>query len=140
MKLSQDEAWEAARKAGLDKDIKKMPMGLQTPILEGGSTLSGGQRQRILIARALASSPKVFIFDEATSALDNRTQDIVTESIGRLGVTRIIIAHRLSTVINCDKILVMDSGRIVEEGDYKTLMNNKGLFFQMAEKQMADTE
>ncbi len=140
MKLSQDEAWEAARKAGLDKDIKKMPMGLQTPILEGGSTLSGGQRQRILIARALASSPKVFIFDEATSALDNRTQDIVTESIGRLGVTRIIIAHRLSTVINCDKILVMDSGRIVEEGDYKTLMNNKGLFYQMAEKQMADTE
>ncbi len=140
MKLTQEQAWDAARRAGLDKEIKKMPMGMQTPIMEGGSTLSGGQRQRILIARALASSPKVFIFDEATSALDNRTQDIVTESIGRLGVTRIVIAHRLSTIMNCDKILVMDGGKVVEEGDYQTLMNNKGLFFQMAQKQLAESE
>lgn len=135
--LTIKDAWEAAKMAGLDRDIKEMPMGMHTVVSEGAATLSGGQRQRMLIARAIVNRPKIIFFDEATSALDNKTQAIVSESLDGLKATRVIIAHRLSTVINCDRIIVMDKGKIIEEGSYEELMNKKGVFFQLAQRQLA---
>jgi len=135
--LTQEQAWEAAEAAGVAEDIRNMPMGLQTIISEESSNISGGQRQRILIARALAAKPAIIIFDEATSALDNRSQAIVTESLERLRVTRIVVAHRLSTIQNADRILVMDQGRIVESGSYEELMAQGGLFADLARRQIA---
>ena len=122
---------------GLKKDIDEMPMGLHTVLSEDCGTISGGQQQRILIARAIISKPNILIFDEATSALDNVTQSKVTETIEKMNSTRIIIAHRLSTIINCDRIIVMDDGKIVEQGNYNELMEKKGLFFDLAKRQMA---
>ncbi|NMB97360.1 MAG: NHLP bacteriocin export ABC transporter permease/ATPase subunit, partial [Clostridiaceae bacterium] len=135
--LTIDDAWEAAKLAGLDEDIRKMPMGMHTYVSEGGSTLSGGQRQRILIARAIANKPSILFFDEATSALDNKTQAVVSRSLEQLNVTRVVIAHRLSTIVNCDRIVVMDKGGIVEEGTYEELISRKGVFAEMAERQLA---
>ncbi|HHV71394.1 MAG TPA: NHLP bacteriocin export ABC transporter permease/ATPase subunit [Clostridia bacterium] len=136
-RLTINDAWEAARMAGMEQDIKDMPMGMHTMISEYGSTLSGGQRQRLLIARAIISKPKILFFDEATSALDNKTQKIVTESLNSLGVTRIVIAHRLSTIANCNKIIVMDRGRIVEQGSYEELYKKGGLFTKLVQRQLA---
>jgi NHLM bacteriocin system ABC transporter ATP-binding protein len=130
-----DEAWEAAARAGLAEDIQAMPMGMHTIVSEGGSNLSGGQRQRLLIARALALKPKVLLFDEATSALDNRTQAVVSASLGLLKVTRIAIAHRLSTIRNADRIYVLENGRIVQEGSFTQLVRQKGLFAQLIARQ-----
>ena len=135
--LTLDDAWEAARMAGLEEDIKDMPMTMNTVISEGATTLSGGQRQRLMIARAIVNKPKVLFFDEATSALDNKTQKIVSDSLDKLEATRIVIAHRLSTVKNCDRIFVMEKGRVVEEGSFDELMANKSLFYQLAIRQMA---
>lgn len=135
--LTDDDAWEAARAAGLDGDIREMPMGMHTVISEGGGALSGGQRQRLLIARALAGKPRVVLMDEATSALDNRTQQIVTDSLGRMNVTRIVIAHRLSTVAQADRIIVLHAGSIVEQGSYAELMALDGIFASMAKRQIA---
>jgi NHLM bacteriocin system ABC transporter ATP-binding protein len=134
--VSMDEAWQAARDAGLADDLKAMPMGLHTVVSEGGVNLSGGQRQRLLIARALASSPRVILFDEATSALDNITQATVSASLSRRQVTRIVIAHRLSTIINADRIYVLDAGRVVETGTYKELLARGGTFQQLAARQI----
>ncbi len=131
------DAWEAAKMAGLDKEIKEMPMGMHTVVSEGAATLSGGQRQRLLIARAIVNKPKIIYFDEATSALDNRTQAVVSQSLDGLKATRVIIAHRLSTVINCDRIIVMDKGRIIEEGTYEQLMGINGVFSELAKRQLA---
>ncbi|MBQ7593810.1 MAG: ATP-binding cassette domain-containing protein [Synergistaceae bacterium] len=133
--LTEKEAWEAAELAGIADDIRKMPMGMHTLISEGASTLSGGQRQRIIIARAIAPKPKILFFDEATSALDNITQKIVSDSLEKLKCTRIVIAHRLSTIKRCNRILVIDGGKIVEEGTYDELINNKGLFASLVERQ-----
>lgn len=135
--LTMEDAWEAARMAGMEDDIKTMPMGMHTMVSEDGGTLSGGQRQRLLIARAIISRPKILYFDEATSALDNKTQKIVSESLAGLGATRIVIAHRLSTVANCNKIIVMDKGRIVEQGNYQELFEKGGLFAQLVKRQLA---
>ena len=114
-----------------------MPMGLHTILSENSGTISGGQQQRILIARAIVGRPKVLFFDEATSALDNVTQAMVCESLSRLHSTRMVIAHRLSTVMDCDRIFVMDGGSIVEQGSYRELMEQKGLFYELAKRQMA---
>jgi NHLM bacteriocin system ABC transporter ATP-binding protein len=135
--LSMDDAWEAARMAGLEEDIKAMPMGMHTVVSEGAETFSGGQKQRILIARAIVNRPRIVLFDEATSALDNRTQEIVSRSLERLKATRIVIAHRLSTILNADRIYVMESGRVVEEGTYQELLRNNGPFARLAERQLA---
>ena len=135
--LTLDDAWEAARMAGLETDIKEMPMGMHTVIGEGASTFSGGQRQRLLIARAIANRPRILLFDEATSALDNRTQSIVSESLERLQATRIVIAHRQSTIINADRIFVVQDGRIVQSGPYQELIDQQGLFKELAKRQLA---
>lgn len=135
--LTLDDAWEAARSAGMAEDIEGMPMGMHTVVSEGGGTLSGGQRQRLMIARAMITNPQIIYFDEATSALDNRTQEIVSESLGRLKATRIVIAHRLSTIVNCDRIIVLDKGQVVEEGSYKELLAKGGFFTHMAQRQLA---
>ena len=135
--LTMQDAWEAAEAAGIADDIRKMPMGMQTVISEGSSNISGGQRQRILIARALAAKPSILIFDEATSALDNRTQAIVTESLNKRHVTRIVVAHRLSTIKDCDRILVMDRGRLIEQGGFDELVAKGGLFAGLVKRQVA---
>lgn len=135
--LTINDAWEAARMAGMEEDIKAMPMGMHTMVSEAGSTLSGGQKQRLLIARAIISKPKIIYFDEATSALDNKTQKIVSESLAGLGATRVVIAHRLSTIANCNKIIVMDRGRVVELGSYQKLYEKGGLFTQLVNRQLA---
>ena len=125
-------------KVGLKEDIAQMPMGIHTMLSENSGTISGGQKQRILIARAIISNPKILIFDEATSALDNITQATVSDSLDRMNVTRIVVAHRLSTIKNCDRIFVMDQGRIVEEGKYDDLMKKHGLFYELAVRQIAE--
>lgn len=128
---------QAVRDAGLERDIAEMPMGLHTVLSEGDGSISGGQRQRILIARAIVGKPKLLFFDEATSALDNATQAAVCESLDQLKATRIVIAHRLSTIIHCDRIFVMDEGKIVEEGNFEQLMEKKGLFYNLASRQLS---
>jgi ATP-binding cassette subfamily C protein len=134
--LGIDDAWEAARMAGLEDDIKAMPMGMHTVIGEGAQTFSGGQKQRILIARAVVNRPRIVLFDEATSSLDNRTQDVVSKSLERLKATRIVIAHRLSTIQNADRIYVFEGGRVVEEGTFSELIGQRGAFARLAERQM----
>ena len=134
--LSEEAAWEAARKVSLDKDIEELPMGMYTMIPAGGKTLSGGQLQRLIIARAILKNPKILLFDEATSALDNITQQTVSRSLEALKATRIVIAHRLSTIINADKIYVMKDGKVVEEGSYEQLMKMNGWFAELAKRQL----
>lgn len=129
---------EIIEAVGLKDDIAQMPMGLQTVLNETGGTISGGQQQRILIARSIMNQPKILYFDEATSALDNNTQAMVCKSLDKMNVTRIVIAHRLTTVKNCDRILVFNGGRIQEEGNYESLMAQKGMFYQMAKRQIAE--
>jgi NHLM bacteriocin system ABC transporter ATP-binding protein len=131
-----DEAWEAARMAGLAADIEAMPMGMHSVLMEGASTLSGGQLQRLMIARALIGKPQVLIFDEATSALDNVSQAVVTDSLNRLHATRIVIAHRLSTIRGADRIFVMERGRLVESGGFDDLMAGDGTFAALARRQL----
>lgn len=134
--LTLEDAWEAARMAGFDADIEAMPMGMHTFLGEGGGTLSGGQRQRLLIARALVQRPRILFFDEATSALDNATQAIVSRSLDQLNATRIVIAHRLSTVEHADRIYVMQHGELVEEGQFAQLMAHGGVFAELAKRQI----
>ena len=134
--LTEKEAMEAARAAGLDEDIKAMPMGIYTEVPEGGVGLSGGQRQRLLVARALARKPRVLLFDEATSMLDNRTQDTIRSTLRGLAATRVLIAHRLSTVVDVDRLYVMQDGRIVETGRYEDLMAKDGVLAEMARRQL----
>lgn len=135
--LTMEDAWKAAEMSGIAEEIQEMPMGMYTVISEGSSNISGGQRQRIIIARALANRPPIIILDEATSALDNRTQGIVTESLENLQSTQIIVAHRLSTIRKADKIIVMDEGKIIEQGNYDELMEMDGYFAKLAKRQIA---
>ena len=123
---------------GLKEDIDQMPMGVHTVLSETSGTISGGQQQRILIARAIISHPAILVFDEATSALDNLTQAAVCESLDKMNVTRIVVAHRLSTIKNCDRIVVMEDGKITEEGNYDSLMAQGGLFYRLASRQLVD--
>jgi ABC-type bacteriocin/lantibiotic exporter with double-glycine peptidase domain len=125
-----------AQVAGLADDIAAMPMGIHTVVSEGGTNLSGGQRQRLLIARALVLKPRILLFDEATSTLDNKPQAIVSQSLEQLQVTRIAIAHRLSTIRNANRIYVLQEGRVVQQGSFKQLANQEGLFAQLMIRQM----
>ena len=136
--LSVDDAWKAAEVADIAEDIRKMPMGMHTIISEGAGGISGGQKQRLMIARAVAPNPKVLMFDEATSALDNITQKKVSEALDGLKCTRIVIAHRLSTIKQCDRIIVLDGGKIAEDGTYDELLAKKGYFYELVERQRLD--
>ncbi len=136
--LTVDQAWEAAELAGIADDIRAMPMGMHTIISEGQGGISGGQKQRLMIARAIAPKPKILMFDEATSALDNRTQKQVSDALDSLKCTRIVIAHRLSTIRNCDRILVLDKGRIMEDGTYDELIAKNGFFAELVARQRLD--
>ncbi len=136
--LTMDEAWAAAEMAGIAEDIRQMPMGMHTIISEGSGGVSGGQRQRLMIARAIAPKPKILMFDEATSALDNLTQKIVSDSLEKLKCTRIVIAHRLSTIRQCDRIIYLEKGKIVEDGTYEELIEKNGKFAELVERQRLD--
>ena len=136
--LTLQEAWDAAEIAGIADDIRAMPMGMSTVLQEGGGGISGGQKQRIMIARAVAPKPKLLLLDEATSALDNITQKQVSDALDRMRCTRIVIAHRLSTIRHCDRILVMDGGKIVEDGKYEQLIEKGGVFAELVERQRLD--
>ena len=133
--LTLDDAWEAAETAGIADDIRAMPMGMHTIVSEGQGGFSGGQKQRLMIARAIAPKPKILIFDEATSALDNITQKKVSDALDGLKCTRIVIAHRLSTIRQCDRILVLDKGKIIEDGTYEDLIEDNGYFAELVERQ-----
>ncbi len=136
--LTLDDAWEAAEIAGFSDDIKEMPMGMNTMISEGQGGISGGQRQRLMIARAIAPKPKILMFDEATSALDNVTQKKVSDALGNMKCTRIVIAHRLSTIRQCDRIIVLEGGKIIEDGTYDELIEQKGFFAELVSRQQVD--
>ena len=136
--LTLDQAWEAAELADIADDIRAMPMGMHTIISEGSGGISGGQKQRLMIARAIAPKPKILIFDEATSALDNITQKKVSQALDGLKCTRIVIAHRLSTIRHCDRIIVLDGGKIVEDGSYDELLEQGGLFTELVSRQQVD--
>ena len=135
--LTINDAWDAARMAGIEEDIKEMPMGMHTVLPAGGGVLSGGQRQRLIIARALVKKPTILYFDEATSALDNKTQAEVSRGIEELDVTRIVIAHRLSTIEKADRIYVLDQGHLVQQGSCAALMAQPGIFAEMAKRQIS---
>ena len=134
--IDLEDAWRAAKMAGFDEDINSFPMQMHTIISEGGGNLSGGQRQRLVIARALALNPKILLLDEATSALDNRTQAIVSASLDKLAVTRIVVAHRLSTIRSADRIYVIKAGRVVQKGSFDELAAQPGVFAQLIKRQM----
>ncbi len=136
--LKLEDAWAAAEIAGIADDIRDMPMGMNTLLQDGGGTISGGQRQRLMIARAIAPKPRILIFDEATSALDNITQRKVSEALDKMKCTRIVIAHRLSTIQHCDRILVIDGGKIAEDGTYDELIARNGVFAELVARQRLD--
>ncbi|MEU6182306.1 NHLP bacteriocin export ABC transporter permease/ATPase subunit [Streptomyces coeruleorubidus] len=132
-----EEAMAAAEMAGLAEDIKRMPMGLHT-IVSGSGAVSGGQRQRLMIAQALIRRPRILFFDEATSALDNETQRTVIESTKALNATRIVIAHRLSTVLDADRVVVMEDGKVVQQGPPAQLLaDTSGRLHELVRRQMA---
>ncbi len=138
--LTVEDAWESAKQAGIADDIRSMPMGMHTLISEGGGGISGGQRQRLMIARAIAAKPKILMFDEATSALDNIAQKQVSDALATLKCTRIVIAHRLSTIRNCDRILVLEGGKVVEDGVYDELIARNGLFTELVFRQQVESQ
>ncbi len=132
--LGLDDAWQAAQMAAVDEDIEAMPMGMQT-VIQDNTTVSGGQAQRLMIARAVAARPAILFLDEATSALDNANQARVADSLDKLPLTRIVVAHRLSTIKSADMIHAMKDGRIVESGTHNQLMAEQGLYYNLAKRQ-----
>lgn len=136
-RLSDERVWELVDQAGLVDDIRAMPLGLATPVGEGGASLSGGQRQRVMVAAALAVDPAIMLFDEATSALDNVSQAVVMRTILSSTATRIVIAHRLTTVQQADRVIVIANGQIAEQGSPDELLRADGLFAQLAARQLS---
>ena len=135
--LTVDDAWDAAEMVGIAEDIRQMPMGMYTLISERAG-ISGGQKQRLLIARAIASRPRILMFDEATSALDSLAQKRISDALSKLQCTRVVIAHRLSTIRQCDRIVVLENGRIIEDGTYAELLEKRGFFAELVKRQRLD--
>jgi ABC-type bacteriocin/lantibiotic exporter with double-glycine peptidase domain len=137
--LRLDEVIVAAKHAQIDDEIRAMPMGYETLLLDGGGSLSGGQRQRVALARALVRRPAILMLDEATSALDSVTERAVQQQLDKLLCTRIVIAHRLSTIRDADLILVMEEGRVVEQGTHAELLAAKGAYARLIAAQVEST-
>jgi ABC-type bacteriocin/lantibiotic exporter with double-glycine peptidase domain len=137
--MSLDRVRWAAETAAVASDIEAMPMGYETVLSEMANNLSGGQRQRLCLARALAHQPRILLLDEATSELDTRTEGVIQGNLSRLQCTRIVVAHRLSTIRNANCILVLNGGQIVERGSHQTLADRGGLYAQLIEAQVAAT-
>jgi ABC-type bacteriocin/lantibiotic exporter with double-glycine peptidase domain len=126
---------EAARLAHIHEEIQAMPLAYDTLLADGGASLSGGQRQRLALARALVTQPAILLLDEATSALDAIAETAIQRSLAQLRCTRIVVAHRLSTIRNADLILVMDEGRIVERGTHRELTAAGGVYAELIAQQ-----
>ena len=135
--VTEEEVWEAARLAVVDQEIAAMPMGMLTPVGAGAAVTSGGESQRVRIAHALISDPRILLLDEATNWLDNDTQSKVLANLARLTSTRIVIAHRLSTLREADRIYVLQKGRVVQEGTFAELEATPGVFQDMVRRQVA---
>ena len=133
---SADEVWQAARSAGVEREIRAMPMGMLTMVGSSGAVVSGGESQRVTIARSLIGSPRVMLFDEATNWLDNESQVEVMRNLARLASTRIVIAHRLSTLEQADRIYVMQAGKVVQRGSFRDLMEVDGAFRELVRRQI----
>ena len=133
--LSDDDVWEAVRMVALEDDINRMPHGIDTYISADGQGVSGGQRQRIMIARAMIRKPRILFLDEATSALDNISQHIILKNLAKMKCTRITIAHRMSTIRECNRIIVLNNGRVAEDGSYEELMAKGGLLSEIIKRQ-----
>jgi ABC-type bacteriocin/lantibiotic exporter with double-glycine peptidase domain len=138
--MNMEQIIDAAEMAAIDEDIDKMSMGYDTLVSEGGSAFSGGQRQRLALARALANDPALLLLDEATSALDVVTERTVEQNLNRLHCTQVIIAHRLSTIRNADVILVLDQGRIIEQGTHAQLLRRDGFYARLIQTQLQNGE
>ncbi len=134
---TDEEVWQSAGAAGIDAEIKAMPMGMMTPVGASGSVLSGGEGQRVTIARSLIRSPRIMLLDEATNWLDNESQAQVMNNLAALTSTRIVIAHRLSTLEQADRIYVMKAGGVVESGSFNELMQTPGVFRDLVKRQLA---
>ena len=132
-----DEVWQTARAAGMEKEIKAMPMGMMTMVGASGAVLSGGESQRVTIARSLLGSPRVMLLDEATNWLDNESQAEVMQNLALLTSTRIVIAHRLSTLEQADRIYVLQAGRVVQSGSFEDLVEVDGVFKELVKRQIA---
>ncbi len=135
--MTSTEIWQALEWACVADEVRVMGMGLDTPVVDGGGTVSGGQRQRILLARALASNPRMLILDEATSALDNVTQGSIVTHLQNLRLTRILIAHRLSTIQSADRIIVLADGQVAQQGSFDELVSQPGHFADLVQRQTA---
>lgn len=133
--LSAAQIWQSLQDADVADDVRAMPMGLATVVVEGAGTVSGGQRQRILLARALAGRPRILILDEATSALDNVSQAAVVANLDRLEITRLVVAHRLSTIEQADLVVMLAGGHVVATGSFDALMSQPGPFRDLVERQ-----
>jgi ABC-type bacteriocin/lantibiotic exporter with double-glycine peptidase domain len=133
--LTLERIWEALELAAVAEDVRAMPMGVSTTVVEGASTISGGQRQRILLARALAGNPRMLVLDEATSALDNLSQSAIVANLDRLQITRIVVAHRLSTIERADQIIVLGEGSVVQAGTFAELMRDGGALQTLVARQ-----
>lgn len=133
--IGYDAVWLALAKVGIDKEVRDLPMGLHTVISDSGGGFSGGQRQRLLIARALVNNPKILLFDEATSALDNISQKVVIETLRNLQATKLVIAHRLETIMGADKVYFIGKGTVLQEGSPQELLNSDGPFREFAKRQ-----
>lgn len=135
--ITLEQAWEAARIAGMSEELQRLPMGMRSFVTQGGSAFSGGERQRLMIARAVAGQPRILFLDEATSALDNRVQAEIMRNLELLRVTRIFVAHRLSTIRQADRIFVLEQGRVVDSGSFDSLVAREGTFERMVRRQSA---
>ena len=134
--MTGEDAWHAARMAVVDREISAMPMGMMTSVGACASVMSGGESQRIMIAHALLGNPRIMFMDEVTNWLDNESQTKIMQNLGKLSATRIVIAHRLSTLRHADRIYVMRSGKVVQEGTYDELVAAQGVFQDLVRRQM----
>ncbi len=137
--LKSEEIWKAARTAEIEKQIKSMPMGMMTMVGTSGGVLSGGESQRVTIARSVVRNPRIMLFDEATNWLDNESQAQVMQNLTALTSTRVVIAHRLSTLEKADRIYVMKSGKVVQNGSFKELMEVDGVFKELVKRQTIES-